>query len=87
MKRDIKLLIGLFLNLLLLVLSLNFISAQGELSEVLAQVDQGVVLLSAVFMITFSFVFFSLKKIIFKDDETIAGIIAAMLALVNYLMN
>lgn len=79
MKRGIKSL-GI---LILFILTLSFISCQGELSEVLAQIDQDVVLLVVVFMVIFCFVFFSLKKTLFKDDETISGIVAVMLALMG----
>jgi len=59
---------------------INFVSAQG-FSEFLDQIDQSTLILGAIFIISFSILFFSLSKILLKDNPTIAGIISVALAL------
>ena len=75
MKRGIKYLASIFV----FVLTLNLIRAEVELSELLGDIDQSVVILVTLFLITFSLIFFALKKSILKSDPGIAGVVAAML--------
>jgi hypothetical protein len=59
-----------------------------ELSEMLGDLDQNVVVLVLTFLICFAFSFFALKKTIFKTDEGTAGVISAMISfLVMYGVN
>jgi hypothetical protein len=60
------------------LLAINFASA-ATLSEVLGELDQSLVVLIALFLITFALAFFSLNKI-FKTNRSMAGIIAAVVA-------
>ncbi len=65
---------------------LNFVSAQG-ISDFLNEIDQSTVILYAVFIISFSLLFFSLSKM-FKDNKSTAGIISGILAfLLTYWVN
>ncbi len=76
------------LSLLLLITTISFASAEIELSELLAQFDQDVVLLVIIFLISFAFLFFALKKTIFQSDPGTAGVISAMLSfLIMYGVN
>lgn len=65
---------------------LNLVSAQG-LSDLLDAIDQSTVVLYAVFIISFSLLFFSLSKM-FKGNKATAGIISGILAfLLTYWVN
>lgn len=69
-----------------LLFAIGFASA-AELSELLAEVDSSLVVLIALFLISFSLSFFALHKI-FKEDKTIPGVISVVLAfLVVYGVN
>jgi hypothetical protein len=66
--------------------AINFASA-ADLSEILGQIDQSIVVLLALFLVSFALAFFSLNKV-FKDNTTMAGIIAVTMAfLVVYGIN
>ena len=66
------------ISILSFLLAINFASA-ADLSEMLSQIDQSLVVLMALFIITFSVSFFSLNKI-FKDNKTMAGVMAGTVA-------
>ncbi len=68
------------LFIFLLVISLSFVSAQGSFSDLLDQLDQSMVVLSAIFIISFAVIFFSLSKSIFKNNTTISGVISAVIS-------
>ena len=61
--------------ILSLLISINLVSA-FNLSETLLEIDQSLVVLVALFIIIFSLSFFALKNV-FKDNPTIAGVVAA----------
>ena len=85
MKRGTKLFfLGLFS-----ILMINIASAfEFRMSELLSQIDQSVVVLVATFIISFALIFFALKQSILKKDPGIAGIVAAMIALlITYSLN
>src|SRR4030042_3492061 len=74
------------LIVLMMITMLNFVSAQG-LSDLLDEIDQTTVILYAVFIISFSLLFFSLSKA-FKGNKSTAGIISGILAfLLTYWVN
>jgi len=62
-------------SILSLLMSINFVSA-FNLSEALSGIDESLVVLIALFIIIFSLTFFALKNV-FKDNPTIAGVVAA----------
>lgn len=66
---------------------LNFASAQG-LSDILNQIDMSSLILYSVFTISFLLLFFSMNKIVLKDDKMMSGIISVILAfLLTYWAN
>lgn len=67
------------LSVFILMSLLGFASAQG-LSDVLNSIDESTIIIYATFIISFSLLFFSLKKV-FKNDLVIAGIVSAILSL------
>lgn len=72
----------------LFLASINLVSAQSMISDLLNKIDQSMVILSSIFIISFSLLFFALSKTAFKTNGTIAGIIAAILAfLITYGVN
>lgn len=64
----------------LLLTGISFVSAQG-LSELLNSIDQSTILLFAVFIISFSLLFFALNKVFKKENTTISGIISVAISL------
>ncbi len=68
------------LFIFLLLVSISLVSAQGSFSDLLDQLDQSAVVLSAIFIISFAIIFFSLSKSVFKDNTTISGIISAVIS-------
>ena len=84
-KRGAKLFsLGLFS-----ILMINLVSAfDFRMSELLSQIDQSVVVLVVTFIVSFALIFFALKQSILKKDPGIAGIVAAMIALlITYSLN
>jgi hypothetical protein len=78
------------LSFFILAAMTDFASAQSSFSDLLSQVDQSMVILAAIFLISFSLLFFSLKKFFKsnKGDNGTAGIISAILAfLLTYWVN
>ena len=76
------------LFIFLLLISVSLASAQTSLSDLLDQIDQSMVILSAIFIISFSILFFALSKSAFKTNKSIAGIISAIIAfLITYGIN
>ena len=76
------------LFIFLLLISVSFASAQMSFSNLLDQIDQSMVILSAIFIISFSILFFALSKSAFKTNKSIAGIISAIIAfLITYGIN
>lgn len=68
------------LGIFLILIMIGFVSAQSTLSDLLSQLDQSTVTLFAVFILSFSILFFSLNKTVFKDNRSIAGLIAGVIA-------
>ncbi len=60
--------------------SISFASAQETISDLLNSIDESTIILYAVFLISFSLLFFSLNRV-FKGNTTTSGIISAMLSL------
>ncbi len=69
------------LFIFLLFAMISFVSAQGDLSELLGSIDQASMIIYALFIIFFSILFFSLSKTMFKEDRAVAGILAAVISL------
>lgn len=66
--------------------AISFATA-ADLGEVLGTVDQSLVILIALFLVSFSIAFFSLNKV-FKDNKTMTGVVSGTLAfLVIYGVN
>ncbi len=62
--------------LLLMIISLNFISAATfSLKEILSTIDEGSLIVIFVFIVSFALIFFSSSKL-FKTNNTIAAIIS-----------
>lgn len=75
------------LSFLFLIAMINFVSAQMGLSDLLSSIDEATLILYAVFIISFSLLFFSLGKL-FKENRAIAGIVSGAIALViTYTVN
>jgi len=76
------------IGLLILVTLINFASAQNMLSDFLNTFDESMIILSAIFIVSFAIVFFALSKVLFKQNVAIAGIVAGVLAfLITYGIN
>jgi hypothetical protein len=76
-----------WLSIFILLVSTGFVSAQNNLGDLLNQIDQTTLLLYAVFIISFSLLFFALSKF-FKESRAIAGLISAAIALLlTYAVN
>lgn len=58
--------------------AISFVSAQ-DFSEILEQIDQSAIILYAIFIISFSLLFFSLNKV-FRGSKSTAGIVSAMIS-------
>jgi hypothetical protein len=71
---------ALALSIFVFILMINFISAQDLLSDLLNNFDESMIILSAVFILSFSIIFFALNKSLFKDNTPIAGVISAVIA-------
>ena len=72
------------LSAFLLLLAINFASGQG-LSDLLNDIDESTILLFAVFILAFSFLFFALNKVFKKENTAISGIISVVVAfLITY---
>ncbi|MCL5018336.1 MAG: hypothetical protein M1416_01040 [Candidatus Pacearchaeota archaeon] len=72
----------------ILVMAVGFVSAQDLLSDLLNSLDESMVVLSAIFIISFSILYFSLSKLLFKKDVTISAVISVILAfLITYGVN
>jgi hypothetical protein len=67
---------GVFILLMLTGLA----SAQMGLSDLLNSLDQGTVILYSIFLLSFAILYFSLSKSLFKGNNTIAGIVAAIIS-------
>jgi hypothetical protein len=65
-------------SILSLLLAINFASA-AEIGDLLGSIDQSLVILIALFLVTFSLSFFALNKV-FKDNKTMAGVVAGAVA-------
>jgi hypothetical protein len=78
----------LALSIFIFLVGISFVSAQDLLSDLLNTFDESMVILSAVFIISFSIVFFALNKSLFKENVVIAGVISAIVAfLITYGIN
>ena len=76
-----------WLSFFILLSSISLVSAQNSISDLLNQINQTDLIVYAVFIITFSILFFALGKF-FKDNKTIAGLISAGIALlITYSVN
>ena len=67
------------LTAFILLASISFASAQG-LSDLLNQIDEATIILYAVFIISFSLLFFSLNKV-FQGNTSTSGIISVVISL------
>jgi len=63
----------------LLFSTISFVSAQG-LGELLNNIDQSTILLFAIFILSFSLLFFALNKAFKKQNTAISGIISVVIA-------
>jgi len=63
----------------LLFSAIRFVSAQG-LGELLNNIDQSTILLFAIFILSFSLLFFALNKAFKKQNTAISGIISVVIA-------
>ena len=72
MKKELLLFFTLFL-------SIGFVSSQG-LSDLLNSLDQSTILLFAVFIVSFSIIFFALNRAFKKENTAISGIISVVIA-------
>lgn len=63
----------------ILISAVSFASA-ASMGELLSSIDQSTVIFLAVFLISFSLLFFSLNKVFKKQNTTTSGIISAALA-------
>jgi hypothetical protein len=68
------------LSLFILLSSISFVSASNNFGDLLNQIDQTTLILYAVFIISFSVLFFTLNKF-FKDNRSTSGMISAAIAL------
>lgn len=76
------------LGIFLIIALTGLVSAQGTISDLLNQLDQSTVILSAVFILSFSIIFFSLNRTVFKGNTSISGIISGVIAfLLVYVVN
>jgi hypothetical protein len=76
-----------WISFFILLSSISFVSAQNTFGDLLNQIDQTTLLLYAVFIISFSLLFFALSKF-FKESRAIAGLISAAIALLlTYAVN
>ena len=64
----------------LLLGTINFISAQNVLSDLLNTFDESLIILSAIFILSFTIIFFALNKSIFKENTPIAAMIAVVIS-------
>ena len=69
------------LSFFILLVSVGFVSSQG-LSDILNGIDESTIILFAVFIVSFSLLFFSLNKVFKKENTTTAGIISVVIAFV-----
>lgn len=65
-------------SILSLLFAINFVSA-AELGDILGSLDQSLVILIALFLVTFSLAFFALNKV-FRDNKSMAGVVAGAVA-------
>ena len=76
-----------WISFFILLSSISFVSAQNTFSDLLNQIDQATLLLYAVFIISFSLLFFALSRF-FKESRATAGVISAAIALLlTYAVN
>jgi len=68
------------ISIISFIFAINLASA-FELGDLLGSIEQSLVILIALFLITFSLAFFSLSKV-FKDNRAMAGVIAGILAFI-----
>ncbi len=61
---------------LFLLISTGFISAQNSLGELLSAIDETTAIFFAVFLISFSLLFFALNKVFKSQNTAISGIIS-----------
>lgn len=72
---------GVFaLSIFVFLAMINFVSAQDLLSDLLNTLDESMVILAGIFILSFSVIFFALTKSMFKDNIPIAGIVSAVIA-------
>lgn len=69
-----------WISIFILLASMSFVSAQGTISDLLNSIDETTLILYAVFIISFTLLFFSLNRV-FKDNRSTSGIISAAIAL------
>jgi hypothetical protein len=69
-----------WLSVFIFLASISFVSAQNNFSDLLNSIDQTTLILYAVFILSFTILFFSLNHI-FKNDKTTSGIISAVISL------
>ena len=67
------------LSFFILLVSVSFASAAG-LSDVLNGIDESTIILFAVFIVSFSLLFFSLNKVFKRENTTTSGIISVVIS-------
>lgn len=66
--------------LLALISLISFVSAQNIMSDFLNSLDSSIIILGAIFIISFGVIFFALNNSIFKQNNAIAGIVAGAIS-------
>ncbi|VVB82033.1 Uncharacterised protein [uncultured archaeon] len=66
------------LSIFLLIVTIGFVSAQG-IADILTAFDESTVILSSIFIVEFSLLFFALQKA-FKGNNAIAAIVSGVIA-------
>ena len=67
------------LSLFILITAIGFASAAG-LSDILNSIDGATILLFAVFIVSFSLIFFALNRVFKKENTTTSGIISVVIS-------
>ncbi len=68
-----------FLSVFTFIISIGFVSSEG-LSDLLNGIDESTILLFAVFIVSFTLLFFSLNRVFKKENTTTSGIISVVIS-------
>jgi hypothetical protein len=67
------------LSVFILLVSVGFVSSQG-LSDILNSIDETTLILFAVFIVSFTLLFFALNRVFRKENTTTSGIISVVIS-------